>query len=66
MIHVLVPTEGETAVIRVLSDIDKLEDLGGLDWLAEEGDLGSLLTSVVAVSPETAEILRDPGQFAEK
>lgn len=62
LMHVLVPAEGETVVIQVLPGV---EDLDGLDWVTGAVGLEDLLTSAVTVSPETAETLRDPGQFAE-
>lgn len=62
LMHVLVPAEGETVVLQVFPGA---EDLDGPDWLTGAVDLGDLLTSVATVSPETAETLRDPGQFAK-
>lgn len=62
LMRILVPAEGETVVIQVLPGV---EDLEGLNWLAETVDFDDLLTSVVTVSPETAETLRDPVRFAE-
>lgn len=59
LMYVLVPAEGETLAIQVLPGVE------ALDWLAGAVGLESLTASVVTVSPETAETLRDPGQFAE-
>lgn len=62
LIRVLVPAEGEELVIQVFPDTAALE---GLNQLTRDTvDIASLLSSVVTVSPETAEMLRDPGRYA--
>ena len=59
LMRVLVPAEGETVVIQALPGAE------APDWLTEAVDLEDLLASAAAVSPETAETLRNPGQFME-
>lgn len=61
LMQILVPAEGETVEIGVVPNADSL---GELSWLTEAVDIEELLRSVVTVSPEMAESLRDPARFA--
>lgn len=60
LMQILVPAEGETVEIGVVPNADSL---GELSWLTEAVDIEELLRSVVTVSPEMAESLRDPARF---
>lgn len=63
LMRILVPAEGEEIVVQVFPDAAALE---GLNQLTKDTvDIESLLSAVVTVSPETAELLRNPGQLME-
>lgn len=64
LMRILVPEEGNTIAIQVLPGMDALDAVDSLGWLTEAVDIEELLRSVVTVSPEMAESLRDPARFA--